>query len=685
MAEVLQFVPNASRSARANLQAFIDGCRSGSLTFGPAVAFESDVWDVTGARSQRASDARQRITFRTLSSTRARIPELMRQSYRNFAKAYLLHTQGLRPSKNQHTRLSALRALHDGLAEQTGTADLDRVESSTFDRAAQLLRRHLSANTAYKSGASLEELARFIEDSRFAAGPLTWRNPIPRPEQGTRIGKEFEARRRTKMPDASALGALAEAFNAAKAPADVIVTSAASILCSCPARISELLSLPAECEATTSAFGSELYGLRWWPAKGAAPQVKWVVPSMAQVVRRALERLRHHTNQARSVAAWYERYPSRVYLPKDLRYLREVEFLSYAQISQILGGCDGKYFVYGQRIPHLNRAGRTLVRFRDVERAICALLPRGFPVFDAHSGVRYSEALFVVPLRQFGREDMTPVTCMVQRVSPREINDGLGAGVRHGRHSVFSRLGLVKEGGAPIALTTHMFRHYLNTLAQGRGLSQLDIATWSGRKDVRQNVSYDHESASSLLARVRGTMGDPKRWLGPLGELARRAPASITEFARQAVPTAHTTDIGYCLHDYSMTPCQLHLDCLHCTEHVCIKGDTEKTDRVRARLGEARLLLDRARAALSEQDFGADRWCAHHGATVERLEALLKILDDPAVPPGSVVQLGSAQAPSALRRAQEAREVSEGAVSPRHQLTTREKGHGTPRQKPHRR
>ena len=51
--------------------------------------------------------------------------------------------------------------------------------------------------------------------------------------------------------------------------------------------ISELLALPVNCEARQKREGSDedAYGLRWWPAeKGAAPMVKWIIPSMAGVV-----------------------------------------------------------------------------------------------------------------------------------------------------------------------------------------------------------------------------------------------------------------------------------------------------------------------------------------------------------------------------------------------------------------
>jgi hypothetical protein len=107
------------------------------------------------------------------------------------------------------------------------------------------------------------------------------------------------------------------------------------------------------------------------------------------------------------------------------------------------------------------------------------------------------------------------------------------------------------------------------------------------------------------------------------------------------VPTAHTTDLGFCIHDYTMSPCQLHMDCIHCEDLICVKGDKEKMQRLRQRLEEARELHTHALQAVGEGYAGSDRWLEHHHSTVERLTQLCSIMDDPTVPVGAVVQLSA--------------------------------------------
>lgn len=658
MAEVFQLVPRDSWNAARTLAAFIEGCRTELTAFGADLPFDDNVWDITGVREIRATGKRKRVTFSTAKTAKLKAPVPMAEPFCSFAKAYVRYQQGLRPTKFPDSRVAALRMLEEALRETRGKADVTLATADTFNRAAQIARSSFTRNIAHNAGTNLERIACFLDEHHLVLAPLAWRNPLKRHWDYNRVGKEFDERRAARLPSASALQAVAKAFNLARTPAEVLLASAAAILCSSPARISELLTLPVDCEAGPApGTKGDAFGLRWWPAKNADPQIKWIIPSMADVVRRALANIRRHTAQARRVARWYEENPTRLYLGERVRHLRSKALLTMEEVSAILGGGSSYNFCRSHRLRTRRDGHRVYVRFADLENVIIDLLPRGFPVLDRTTGLTYSESLFVVQRNQFRHNQAAPLACMIDRVEREQINTGLGARARIGIASLFSRLRLTEEDGSPIVLTSHKFRHYLNTLAQKGGLSQLDIAKWSGRASIRQNAAYDHESADELLEKVRATIGDEERWHGPLAELPKRLPLSHEEYARLAAPTAHITELGFCIHDFVMAPCQLHLDCVRCTEHICIKGDRKKTENVRGRLAEARELQRKAQQAAADQDFGADRWVAHQAETVARLEALVAILDDPEVPEGSVIQPGSASMPSAIRAAAQERGI----------------------------
>lgn len=644
MSDLILFKPRAELDASENLRGFIDSCRNELTVFGANLPFDENVWDITDSINLKGhGNKRHRLVFSNLETVNDKAPAPMAEPFLSFAKAYFRYMQGFRPIVGVGPRLVALRALEAALRENGGGADPTRSDILIFNRAAQMIVEKYTEAAAYRMGGQLEMLADFLADNQLTTVPARWRNFIKRPGDAVRVGKEFDERRKEKMPSQAALDALPQIFRNAVEPIDVIVSSVAAMLCASPDRISELLSLPLDCEVRqkNTKTGEEAYGLRWWPAKGADPMIKWVVPSMASVVQEAIEKISKVTDEARRIAKWHEDHPGKIYLSGELESLRGQVWVSMQELADILGvkGKDSANpWCKTNRIATIKKEGGVFARFVDIEKAVVGMLPRGFPLLDEAAGCKYSEALFVVRVNELGAQRGT-YNCMIEPISINQINAGLGGRTEHGFASIFSKFGFVEPDGSPIKVSTHQFRHYLNTLAQAGGLSQLDIAKWSGRKDVRQNAAYDHVTPGQMVQKIRDAIGDDSTLFGPLAELAKKTLIPRDEFARLVVPTAHTTELGYCIHDYTMSPCQQHRDCIHCTDLICVKGDEEKGRRLRQQLDEARDLLRRAEEATNDGYFGSDRWLEHHTSTVERLSQLCSIIDDPKVPIGAVIQL----------------------------------------------
>ncbi|ALB92652.1 integrase [Burkholderia pseudomallei] len=656
MVDVIFFTPRPELDARKNLASFIAFARDKLTAFGADLPFDAIKWDVTLECDRKGQgDKRERITFCTLQSAGAENPEPMSDEFRPFAQAYIRQQQALKPVVALGARMAALRALEAALNENGAHQSPVKVDGNILNRAAQLLKKCFSKEAAYRNGIQLEMVAKYLDDHQLTAVPSHWRNPIKRPPSGTRVGSEFDERRARKLPSTAALEALPYVFRHATAPRDVVVGSTAAILCSAPDRINEALILPVECEVKNG----DAFGLRWWPAKDANPMVKPIVASMSGVVKDALTKIRKVTEPARTVARWYEEKPGQIYLPPELEDLRSQALLSMAEIGEVLWGQQGaapnaRQWCDTHDISRTKRGRKDFASFADVEKAVLGLLPAMFPVLEESTGLKYSEALMVVPKHTFHNKKAT-YTCLIEAVTIQHINDGLGARLEHGASSVFDVFGLTEADGSPIRVTSHQFRHYLNTLAQAGGLSQLDIAKWSGRKDIRQNEAYDHVTADEMVATIRDAVGDASKAIGPLSILPKHPLIRRDEFARLMIPTAHTTDIGYCVHDYTMAPCQVHLDCINCQEHVCIKGDETKASRLRQQLLEAEGLLAKAEAAVKDGYWGSDRWLEHHRLTTERLRQLCQIMDDPKVPGGTVIQLNNVQSASRIEQAAVAR------------------------------
>lgn len=644
MSEVILFRPKTELDAAGNLAGFVESCRNDLTVFGADLPFDENVWDVSSSISLKGhGNKRVRIVFSSFGTINAAIHSPMREPFLGFAKAYMRYMHGFRPVVGFGTRLTALKVLEAALSEQGSMPNPIKIDAHVLNRAAQLAGDHYTDGTAYRVGGQLEMVASFLSENRLTVVPVRWRNHLKRPEDSVRVGKAFDERRQSKMPAQAALDALPKVFRLAAEPVDVIVSSVAALLCASPDRISEVLMLPENCEVRqkNGKDGSEAYGLRWWPAKGAEPMVKWIVPSMASVTQEAIEKIRRVTEPARRVAKWYEDHPEEIYLESHLEPLRANEWLSMEEVVDILGVADNgsaTAWCKGNAVKVIGCYGTRKVKFADVQNAVVAVLPEGFPILDKEAGLKYSDALLVMRVNELGLQRGT-YRCMIEPISIDQINGGLGGRAKHGFGSVFSRFGFTMPDGSPIKITTHQFRHYLNTLAQAGGMSQLDIAKWSGRKDIQQNAVYDHVTPDQMLQKIRDAVGDESQMFGPLAELAKKTLIPRDEFARLVVPTAHTTELGYCIHDYTMSPCQQHRDCIHCTDLICVKGNEEKERRLRQQLEEARDLLRRAEEAAKDGYYGSDRWLEHHTSTVDRLSQLCSIMDDPKVPIGSVIQL----------------------------------------------
>lgn len=684
MAQIVHFVSRAELDAEQNLKGFVDVCRNQLTVFGADLDFSANVWNVTAALEVKRA-VRQSLVFSTWKTVRDSPWAAMSEPFLSFAKAYMRYQHAHRPTKCHGHRLAALRVLEAALSENGGPADPVLVTPQALNRASQLCVKKYTKSAAHRVCGQLEMINTFMIRNRLVAVPSRWRNPTTRPKDTVRVGPEFDRLREKKLPSPAALSAAASIFHLATEPGDILVTSIVAILCAAPSRISEVLYLRENCEVThiVPSTGKETYGLRWYPAKDAPPMIKWIIPAMADVVREAVAKIRKITAPAREIAKWYETHPTEIYLPRHLEHVRGCEWITLDEAGEIVfldPVIRGTVSVWCDRngvARSKGRAEQPRCRMADVRAAVLSSLPREFPWAHRTDGLKFSDALFVVRPNLMS-EGKAGLRGTIELITHAEVRNRLSGRDARGTSSIFERHGFSEEDGSGIRITTHQFRHYLNTLAQAGGLSQLDIAKWSGRKDIKQNRAYDHLSDRDVVAMVRTAVGDPERAVGPLARVDSATLIRRDEFASLKVPTAHTTEFGFCIHDFSMLPCQLHRDCLNCTEQVCIKGDEVRERNIRRLRDETRQLLAEAVTAESDKYHGASRWVEHQRRTLARLEELCTIFDDPSIPRGTVIQPTKAAPASRVEQAGGDRALCTTSVRAPRALSSPTRGLQTP-------
>ncbi len=664
MPDVITFVPRSEVNARENLEDFVRACRNELTAFGSTLNFTDDVWDISQYAKQKARDSAVQLYFSKFGSR----DKPMSGEFINFAKAYIRYTFSIRPSVQLQKRMRALQAVEAAMLQAHGAAVPSQLTTSVLNQAVVLLEDHYSQATAYSIALEIEALTDFLRRKWMLTVPITWSSPVARPANETRIGSAFEERRNKRLPSAEALGAIASIFRMATATSDVLVSSACAILSSAPDRISEVLLLPERCEATqaTSTPGQTAYGLRWFPSKGGKPMVKWAVPVMTDILKEAISRIRGETEGARELARWYEQHPGKLYLPSHLEHLRGAERLSMPEVHEIVfevdqpvGNLGGSWCRY-HKLPLVNFDQRSHLPFAVLEEYLLKMLPTSLPVVDAATGMKFSEMLFVVKRNALDTQKER-YRCVFEAVDYGNILRRLSGNTTA---NIFSRFGFTDVSGAPLEITTHQFRHYLNTLSQAGGLSQTDIALWSGRKSEMQNDAYDHISGRDLLALAHATTDSSKESVpGTTVSVRRFSLIRRAEWKKMGMTSAHTTEYGYCVHDFSMLPCQLHLDCINCDEQVCIKGDGVREENIRTLQAETRALLAAAEEATEDGEAGANRWVEHQRTTLARVDQLCSIFDDSNVPEGAAIRLGGVAPPTRLQQSADRLRINDGSNS----------------------
>lgn len=614
--------------------------------FGSDLDWDADHWKPAGVvfanLDQKSRIYREKNSFKPL--------------FRDFAKAYYRYQQAHRRTKNT-IMMRMLKCLERALEHQFQDTSVLRISEDTLDQAAVLARSNYSAGSAYQVGCELSLLASFVSDKRLVSSILQWKNSIVRPESTIRTGAKAKKQREKKLPSNDVLSALADIF--AKYPTgsrDIFTICTVAMLLCAPSRISEILTLREDCEVwERKDDGTVAYGWRFQPSKGAPAMTKWIPDSMATLGQEAIKRLRELTIEARRIARWLEDFPNLFYRHPICPDFIEDEPLTETQVGHALGISD---FTWRRRETLRSWGLFSSARkhsLSSLNHWIHSRLPKSFPWFDEERGVRFSEALFCLQEDHL-HASHRPSAYMIWKPTSGIINDDLGR-KQERRANIFERYGYDSLETKPLKVNTHQFRHLLNTVAQRGGLSQIDIARWSGRTDLKQNRVYDHMSEFELLEMLRSH--DPglslHSSLKQISEqIAVKIPVTQQEFNTLLVPTAHVTVFGFCLHDFVMSPCQRFRDCLNCSEQVCIKGD-RRLDQIRGIYVETKRMKDEADRAIREGTAGADRWYEIQTLSAARLKALIDILEDPTIENGAIIRLHIEKEFSPLRLALDSR------------------------------
>lgn len=649
MAEILLFTPKHQRDSQKNLDDFIAMCRDRLTVFGADLDWQAYSWPKVGNFTVMGAHAKGFTADQLLNADI--IP---------FAKAYVRYQQGHNPTKLKN-EFKAIRCIEKALLTAKGKADITLVDQLVMDVAAEVAREY--GATSYQAGVSLVKLVEFLNESRIVPDQITWRNPISKPKEMDRTDAEGKRKRAEKLPEDHWLEAMAEMFaNDFVGRRDCFTTSVFALLMCAPSRITEVQDLPVNClHPNTDGKGVERLGLRLYAGKGYGSDIKWIPTIFKDIATEAVRRLTELSAPGRTLAKWYEDHPEKFYRHEHCPNVPDDHPLTTGQACMALGisvkrGALDEYFAKYKPYQNLKKSGEPLT-LSFLNEYCHSRLPSGWPWKNRERNIKYSEALCCFRAHEL-RSDFSPSSIKLWVPGKSTFTSDLNFIDGHER-SIWGRHGYKNPDGSEISMTSHQVRHFLNTMAQRGELGQLDIAKWSGRANIHQNAVYNHMSDDEYveLARNAGVGG-------VLEKIKAKMPVTFADLEAVGEGVAHVTEYGFCVHDYSMLPCQKHRDCLNCTEQVCVKGDAIKLDRLRHQRSMTHMQLVKAKAADTLGTYGADRWSQHQIKTLERLDQLIQVLESPDLPDGTTIRLSHENEYSPLKRELAARQTAPRHPSP---------------------
>ena len=665
MPEVIIFKPESEIDAKQNIKDFIQFSQK-LPALNEEMEYKSSSWKGVA-----------NFTKFGIPSQNKEVANQLDPSIMFFAKAYLTYSQTQARTKNPN-EIKALRAIEAAMLISHGAVDITKINSAVLDNAAQVAREKLGTGAAYQCGSHLQKLQGFLVQKHMIP-KFTWKNPNKRGvDVVEKVGEEGTANREKKLPDEDALLAIAEVCNLGEgnlANRDVFTTSAMPILLCAPARASELFYLSVDClHYDKDSNNKPVMGYRWHSGKGFGYEVEWIPDVMNPVAKTVVKRLTEMSKQSREWAKKMETIVDAMNAGETPSFPRHATCpdvptdstpLTLVQVANAMGYAnnsaknpDDKTNVDGARA-FLKTRGFTEKGWKATEKKYCLRdlipklierLPKGFPYVQYKTGndvkVKWSQALFSSHTNEFDLKKQT-IETELWMPTINTLNEDLAKTKKKNKKSgeLVNVSSIFERHNYPSSyvITSHQLRHMLSTIAKVNGMKEQVLTKWAGRAEGKHNRVYNHTTPRQYKEKA-ALIQKHKKNSDELGlrEFEISTPETLQEINTRSAQTAHVTEFGACMHDYIMSPCSKHRDCINCEEQRCIKGDDVKLEKLIQRLERENMLVDGDKKAVEDGLLNADRHYQKRLITIRRCEELIGILSDENVPDDSVVKLSLA-------------------------------------------
>lgn len=605
-------------------------------------SFEDIVWNVGPLLRRFTVTENIRLYFTHHDTLDKPLPE----NYANVIKSWLLLSDV--SARSMEDLLRAARMLWRTLAQRRGQTvhfswhtlceeDIRQTELWMQERYAQA--------TVYGRITALLQLARFL-DIRGICRPLFYSVQTPCPSKAI-CTAAMQEMRLSKLPSQKALEGLADVYrHLAQTEQDRLRIAAVAILVVTGFRVSELLTLPVDCEVEELRHGRTTYGLRYYKGKARSPgkayDIRWLTPLQAELARQAITEIKAITEPARQQARILEENDPHIpipgFAPTDKMYARDVQQLLGMTRSDAVHNTISR-----QELPRYGKEKKYYFIPADLEAYLQTRRVRNLWTVAREDGTyqMLSASLFVVFKNYFFPRG-GHVCLLAEPMRKSHINSFLSS---HGLHkSIFERYDIRETDGAFCRMSSHQFRHWLNDIADKGGLPTDALTRWMGRDNPRDTEAYKHATMDERLHWVKEGI-QAEQLHGTMADVYFELPEDERDvFLDGQIQAVHFTPMGLCLHDFAVEPCPYHLNCVRgCPDYLRTKG----SQRERQHLLEIQENTEQALSAAQQTAAQtgneiAEAWVAHHEKTLQGIQRALSVDSDESIVVGDFVSPMSA-------------------------------------------
>lgn len=420
---------------------------------------------------------------------------LMDKNIIEFTKAYIWNKFYYDlPKALRNIRL--LRVLEVALLRVNKEANIYDINHKILDEAISIAYENFAESTVYRIYSDLISFCSFMSKRKMLPPWIVrWSYPFKRNEinKSKQIGSinSLSEQEPIKLPDERVIDFVGGIF--ASEPIntrDIFISSIFALLLCAPSRITEIMLLEDDCEVVVKDMkGISRYGLRFYSLKGYGYNTKWIPESMVPIAKEAIVRLRKLTNNARVVSnllksgednlyCWLNKSAFETLTIKDLNKLGFV--INKEDISK-----ENEIFLSSVESGVISIKAFWIYLFRKKSELKATS--------ERDKSITYRN-LFAINKDQLNAIKGTDIFTSLNAISNDFRSDFSITNV----NNIFKRHENSNVDNTYLRFHSHQIRHLLNTMAQRSALSQVQIAHWSGRRNIKDNFVYDHMSHDEL-------------------------------------------------------------------------------------------------------------------------------------------------------------------------------------------